>query len=108
MPALNASTLPPQFFSRYNPPQSSYNFSISMNLFLNSMPTYLNTPLNPYLNLEYQHLLMNQLNNQLSGVSCNLNGLYGNSCLPVNSIGFECPTVSRAKSKEVPYIVIDE
>lgn len=80
-----------------------------MNLFLNNMPNYLNNPFNnPYINLEYQNLLMHQLNNQVGGFSCNFNSFYGNKYLPANNIGFECPTVNKDRPKQMSYIVIDE
>lgn len=80
-----------------------------MNLFLNNMPNYLNTPFNnPYINLEYQNLLMNQLNNQVAGFSCNFNSFYGNNYLPAGSMGFECPIGNKGKPKQVSYIIIDE
>ena len=58
-----------------------------MNFFLNNMNNYLNTPVHPYLNWEYQNYLVDQLRNQINGISCDLNGLY-NNCPPLNNINF--------------------
>jgi hypothetical protein len=63
---------------RYNIPQNNFNFNINMNFFLNNMNNYLNAPVHPYLNWEYQNYMFNQLRTQSNGITCNLNGLCNN------------------------------
>ena len=50
---------------------NNYNFNINMNLYLNQMPmtpmpSFLGgSPYNPYLDLQYQSILYNQMNHQI-------------------------------------------
>jgi hypothetical protein len=108
LPGFNTTALSSRLLPEYSGSQNNYSLNINMNLFLNSIPNYLNNPFSPFFNLEYQNLLMNQLSNQVAGFSCNFNNFYGNSFLPATHMGFECPTGNKDKSKQVSYIIIDE
>lgn len=101
-PFMNGHRTIPTFHETLN----NYNFNINMNLYLSSLPNYSGpsmpgmnfmAPYNPYLNFNYQSMLLSQLNQLPQSFN---GGLYGvnPACLPNG------PKVSR----RVDYIIIDD
>lgn len=99
---INEQRAIPSFHEHFN----HYNFSINMNLYLNSLPQYPDVNLggmnlggacNPYLNVPYQSMLFAQLNQLSQNI--------GNPYCPAPSNFY---TNEPKVAKPTSYIIIDE